>query len=91
MNFLYLQLLTGHNHAGIQESGPHLLIQNAMMSHEGQYTCVVTNSAGEDKKDFRITVQGGLSLVNGKVLLKNKQTRKRKSFLLSQFLQFFIE
>lgn len=64
VNFLYLQLLTGHNHAGIQESGPHLLIQNAMMSHEGQYTCVVTNSAGEDKKDFRITVQGGLSLVN---------------------------
>ncbi|XP_075903122.1 hemicentin-1 [Nelusetta ayraudi] len=51
------QLLTGHNHAGIQESAPHLLIQNAMMSHEGQYTCVVTNSAGEDKKDFRITVQ----------------------------------
>lgn len=64
VNFLYLQLLTGHNHAGIQESAPHLLIQNAMMSHEGQYTCVVTNSAGEDKKDFRITVQGGWSLLN---------------------------
>lgn len=53
-----LQLLTGNFHAGIQESGHSLLIENAMLSHEGQYTCVVTNSAGEDKRDFRVTIQG---------------------------------
>uniref|UniRef100_A0A8C4IV11 Hemicentin-2 n=1 Tax=Dicentrarchus labrax TaxID=13489 RepID=A0A8C4IV11_DICLA len=51
------QLLTGNIHAGIQESGHLLHIENAMMSHEGQYTCVVTNSAGEDKRDFRVTIQ----------------------------------
>lgn len=58
MYFLCLQLLTGNVHAGIQESGHLLLIENAMLSHEGQYTCVVTNTAGEDKRDFRVTIQG---------------------------------
>lgn len=29
-----------------------------MLVHEGQYTCVVTNSAGEDKRDFHVTIQG---------------------------------
>ncbi|XP_029915084.1 hemicentin-1 [Myripristis murdjan] len=51
------QLLSGNFHAGIRESGHFLHIENAMLSHEGQYTCVVTNSAGEDKRDFRITIQ----------------------------------
>ncbi|KAM3610982.1 uncharacterized protein V6R79_011806 [Siganus canaliculatus] len=51
------QLLTGNVHAGIKESGHLLHIENAMLSHEGQYTCVVTNSAGEDKKDFHVTIQ----------------------------------
>ncbi|KAM9743449.1 hemicentin-1 [Menidia menidia] len=50
------QLLTG-NHAGIQESGYFLHIRNATLSNEGQYTCVVTNSAGEDKRDFHVTIQ----------------------------------
>ncbi|XP_054466068.1 hemicentin-1 [Anoplopoma fimbria] len=51
------QLLTGNFHAGIQESGFVLNIENAMLSHEGQYTCVVTNSAGEDKRHFHVTIQ----------------------------------
>lgn len=32
-----------------------------MLIHEGQYTCVVTNSAGEDKRDFRVTIQGAFA------------------------------
>ncbi|XP_071783895.2 hemicentin-1 [Centroberyx gerrardi] len=51
------QLLSGNIHAGIRESGHILHIENAMLSHEGQYTCVVTNSAGEDKRDFHVTIQ----------------------------------
>ncbi|KAK5871231.1 hypothetical protein PBY51_004123 [Eleginops maclovinus] len=51
------QLLTGNLHAGIKEGVYTLLIENAMLSHEGQYTCVVTNSAGEDKRDFDVTIQ----------------------------------
>nr|XP_057926871.1 hemicentin-1 [Doryrhamphus excisus] len=51
------QLLTGNNHVGIQESGYFLHIENAMLSHEGQYTCVVTNSAGEDKRYFHVAIQ----------------------------------
>jgi len=35
-----------------------LHFENAMLSHEGEYTCVVTNSAGEDKRDFHLTIQG---------------------------------
>ncbi|TKS79048.1 Hemicentin-2 [Collichthys lucidus] len=51
------QLLSGNVHVGVQESGPVLHIENAMLSHEGQYTCVVTNSAGEDKRDFHVIIQ----------------------------------
>ncbi|XP_067377843.1 hemicentin-1 isoform X1 [Channa argus] len=51
------QLLSESFHAGIQESGYFLHIENAMLSHEGQYTCVVTNSAGEDKRDFHVIIQ----------------------------------
>ncbi|XP_028269954.1 hemicentin-1 isoform X2 [Parambassis ranga] len=51
------QLLSGNTHAGIQDSGYFLHIENAMLSHEGHYTCVVTNSAGEDKRDFHVTIQ----------------------------------
>lgn len=35
-----------------------------MLSHEGQYTCVVTNSAGEDKRDFHVTIQGVLQCMH---------------------------
>lgn len=58
MYFDCVQLLTGTIHAGLRESGQLLEIESAMMSHEGQYTCVVTNSAGEDKRDFHVTIQG---------------------------------
>ncbi|XP_056132043.1 hemicentin-1 [Lampris incognitus] len=51
------QLLNGHSVAGIRESGHLLHIEGAMLSHEGQYTCVVTNTAGEDKRDFHVTIQ----------------------------------
>ncbi|XP_041856289.1 hemicentin-1 [Melanotaenia boesemani] len=51
------QLLNGNSHAGIQERGHILHIENAMLSHEGQYTCVVTNSAGEATRDFHIKIQ----------------------------------
>lgn len=53
-----VQLLAENPHAGIQDSGYFLHIENAMLSHEGQYTCVVTNSAGEDKRYFHVSVQG---------------------------------
>ncbi|XP_036069528.1 hemicentin-1 isoform X2 [Oryzias melastigma] len=51
------QLLSGKHHAGLQHHGHFLHIEHAMLSHEGQYTCVVTNSAGEDKRDFHVTIQ----------------------------------
>ncbi|XP_061672486.1 hemicentin-1 [Syngnathoides biaculeatus] len=51
------QLLTGNSHVGIQASGAFLHLENAMLSHEGQYTCVVTNSAGEDKRNFHVAIQ----------------------------------
>ncbi|XP_055017752.1 hemicentin-1 [Boleophthalmus pectinirostris] len=51
------QLLTGNVHPGIQEKGHVLHILKAALSHEGQYTCVVTNSAGEDKRDFHVIIQ----------------------------------
>ncbi|RXN18375.1 hemicentin-2 isoform X1 [Labeo rohita] len=51
------QLLNGNTHTGLRVNSHMLLIENATLSHEGQYTCVVTNSAGEDKRDFHLTIQ----------------------------------
>ena len=52
------QLLHGNLQDGSHGNGHVLRIENATLSHEGQYTCVVTNTAGEDKKDFHVTIQG---------------------------------
>ncbi|XP_019908484.3 hemicentin-1 isoform X2 [Esox lucius] len=51
------KLLSRMSHIGVREDGHLLHIDHAMLSHEGQYTCVVTNTAGEDKRDFHVTVQ----------------------------------
>uniref|UniRef100_A0A8B9JKN2 Cell adhesion molecule-related/down-regulated by oncogenes n=1 Tax=Astyanax mexicanus TaxID=7994 RepID=A0A8B9JKN2_ASTMX len=42
----------------ISSAADHLLqIEKVSLSDQGRYTCVVSNSAGEDKRDFHITVQ----------------------------------
>ncbi|XP_001920501.5 hemicentin-1 [Danio rerio] len=51
------QLLNGNTHSGLSVNSHMLHVDNAMLSHEGQYTCVVSNSAGEDKRDFHLTIQ----------------------------------
>ncbi|CAL8251670.1 unnamed protein product [Boreogadus saida] len=51
------QLLHGNLQDGSHGNGHVLRIENATLAHEGQYTCVVTNTAGEDKKDFHVTIQ----------------------------------
>ncbi|KAL4660770.1 hemicentin-1-like [Arapaima gigas] len=51
------QLLGGIHRTGVRVDGHTLHIENATLAHEGQYTCVVSNVAGEDKRDFRVTVQ----------------------------------
>ncbi|KAJ8413768.1 hypothetical protein AAFF_G00063660 [Aldrovandia affinis] len=51
------QLLVGDSHVGLRVDGHILHIDHALLSHEGQYTCVVSNTAGEDKRDFHVTVQ----------------------------------
>lgn len=56
------QLLNGNTHTGLRVNSHMLHFENAMLSHEGQYTCVVTNSAGEDKRDFHLTIQGQCKL-----------------------------
>ncbi|KAG9354594.1 hypothetical protein JZ751_001307, partial [Albula glossodonta] len=49
--------LVGDAHVGIRADSHVLHIEHALLSHEGQYTCVVSNAAGEDKRDFHVTVQ----------------------------------
>ncbi|XP_035291447.1 hemicentin-1 [Anguilla anguilla] len=51
------QLLVGDAHVGIRVDGHVLHLDRALLSHEGQYTCVVSNAAGEAKRDFHVTVQ----------------------------------
>ncbi|XP_056628956.1 hemicentin-1 isoform X2 [Triplophysa dalaica] len=51
------QLLNENTHTGLRVDRHMLHIENAMLSHEGQYTCVVTNTAGEDNRDFHLIIQ----------------------------------
>ncbi|KAJ8379625.1 hypothetical protein SKAU_G00004030 [Synaphobranchus kaupii] len=51
------QLFVGDGHIGIRVDGHVLHIDRALLSHEGQYTCAVSNAAGEAKRDFHVTVQ----------------------------------
>ncbi|XP_069039515.1 hemicentin-1 isoform X2 [Lepisosteus oculatus] len=51
------QLLKNDSHVEIGERGRVLWIQKALLSHEGQYTCVASSEAGEDRKDVHVSVQ----------------------------------
>ncbi|XP_072563615.1 hemicentin-1 [Paramormyrops kingsleyae] len=51
------QPLGDHTPTGVRVEGHLLHIENAVRTHEGRYTCVVSNAAGEEKRDFHVTVQ----------------------------------
>ncbi|NXL95018.1 HMCN2 protein, partial [Alectura lathami] len=52
------QLLESAGHLQILSEGQVLQIQPAGIPDSGHYTCVATNAAGEDDKDFSVHVQG---------------------------------
>eukprot|EP00061_Rhincodon_typus_P018023 g47007.t1 len=51
------QLLTGTEHLQILDKGHVLQIKYTRVSDTGRYTCVATNIAGEDEKDFHVNIQ----------------------------------
>lgn len=53
-----LQLLGSAGHLQILSEGQVLQIHPAALSDSGHYTCVATNSVGEDDRDFIVQVQG---------------------------------
>lgn len=58
--FLSLQILQIDDHVSITASGRIVQVKHAQVSDTGRYTCVATNIAGEDEKDFDVNVQGEL-------------------------------
>ncbi|GCB63159.1 hypothetical protein scyTo_0013159, partial [Scyliorhinus torazame] len=52
------QLLAGTEHLQIRAEGHVLQIKHTRVSDTGVYTCVATNVAGEDEKDFHVNIQG---------------------------------
>lgn len=44
----------------ITANGRIVQIKHAQVSDTGRYTCVATNIAGEDEKDFDVNIQGEL-------------------------------
>lgn len=44
----------------ITASGRIVQVKHAQVSDTGRYSCVATNIAGEDEKDFDVNVQGEL-------------------------------
>lgn len=57
---LSLQILQGDDHVSITASGRIVQVKHAQVSDTGRYSCVATNIAGEDEKDFDVNVQGEL-------------------------------
>ncbi|XP_035392059.1 hemicentin-1 [Electrophorus electricus] len=51
------QLLGRVPPAGVRVASHLLHIENASRSHEGHYSCISSNSAGEDTRDFHVIVQ----------------------------------
>ncbi|KAL4635075.1 hemicentin-1 [Arapaima gigas] len=51
------QLLKGDHHMTITANGRIVQIKHAQVSDTGRYTCVATNIAGEDEKDFDVNIQ----------------------------------
>ncbi|XP_036375886.1 hemicentin-1 [Megalops cyprinoides] len=51
------QLLRADDHVTITANGRIVQIRQAQVSDTGRYTCVATNIAGEDEKDFDVNIQ----------------------------------
>ncbi|XP_042370765.1 hemicentin-1 [Plectropomus leopardus] len=51
------QILQTDDHVSITANGRIVQIQHAQVSDTGRYTCVATNIAGEDEKDFDVNIQ----------------------------------
>lgn len=58
--FLSSQILQVDDHVSIRASGHIVQVKHVQVSDTGRYTCVATNVAGEDEKDFDVNVQGEL-------------------------------
>ncbi|XP_076007425.1 hemicentin-1 [Genypterus blacodes] len=51
------QILWADDHVSITANGRIVRIKHAQVSDTGRYTCVATNVAGEDEKDFDVNIQ----------------------------------
>ncbi|KAG5850585.1 hypothetical protein ANANG_G00084020 [Anguilla anguilla] len=51
------QLLKADDHVTISANGRTVQIKQAQVSDTGRYTCVATNIAGEDEKDYDVNIQ----------------------------------
>ncbi|KAM4548643.1 hemicentin-1 isoform 1-T1 [Odontesthes bonariensis] len=51
------QILQTDDHVSISANGRIVHIKHAQVSDTGRYTCVATNIAGEDEKDFDVNIQ----------------------------------
>lgn len=51
-------MLKGDGHIIITANGRIVQIKHTQVSDTGRYTCVATNIAGEDEKDFDVNIQG---------------------------------
>lgn len=54
------QILHSDDHVSITANGRIAQIKHAQVSDTGRYTCIATNIAGEDEKDFDVNIQGEL-------------------------------
>ena len=58
------QPLGGQAQVVLSANGQRLHLLRAAERDGGRYTCVATNAAGEDKRDFDVQIQSGLGHFN---------------------------
>lgn len=68
--FLSLQILKADGHLTITANGRIVQIKHTQVSDTGRYTCVATNIAGEDEKDFDVNIQGEQGFTSSECQIK---------------------
>uniref|UniRef100_A0A3B3BIE7 Hemicentin 1 n=1 Tax=Oryzias melastigma TaxID=30732 RepID=A0A3B3BIE7_ORYME len=57
------QILQADDHVSVTANGRIVQIKHAQVSDTGRYTCVATNVAGEDEKDFDVNIQDARDVI----------------------------